>query len=282
MGAVDTDADVRAGAAPFDAARAHAAISASAAGFGYAISPGEVAELAFRNGYGEAELAVVSEMFSYMAERNRARTVETMLRLSRLPLKVPKTFEGFDFDRIQGRDADVLRRLPALENLHARKNLAFIGPGGIGKTHLAQAYGRECCLLGYKAYYIKATELRDRLRKAAASQNPSRTITSLVKPSCLIVDEIGRCSFDRECTDMFFDIVDRRYEKEGPNTMIVTSNTPVSKWDAFFTGDDTLLCMLDRVFDKASVFVMKGASFRGAGCETFAVETRPTATRVNR
>lgn len=104
MGAVDTDADVRAGAAPFDAARAHAAISASAAGFGYAISPGEVAELAFRNGYGEAELAVVSEMFSYMAERNRARTVETMLRLSRLPLKVPKTFDGFDFDRIQDRD----------------------------------------------------------------------------------------------------------------------------------------------------------------------------------
>ena len=50
-----------------------------------------------------------------------------------------------------------------------------------------------------------------------------------MKPSCLIVDEIGRCSFDRECTDMFFDIVDRRYEKEGPNTMIVTSNTPVSK-----------------------------------------------------
>ena len=108
-------------------------------------------------------------------------------------------------------------------------NVNIIGPGGMGKTHLAQAYGRECCLLGYKAYYIKATELRDRLRKAAASQSQSRTITSLVKPSCLIVDEIGRCSFDRECTDMFFDIVDRRYEKEGPNTMIVTSNTPVSK-----------------------------------------------------
>ena len=65
--------------------------------------------------------------------------------------------------------AVTLRTLPALSNLHARKNLAFIGSGGIGKTHLAQTYGRECCLAGYKTYYLKATELRDKLKRASES-----------------------------------------------------------------------------------------------------------------
>ena len=147
---------------------------------------------------------------------------------------------------------------------------------------MAQAYGRACCLEGFKAYYLKATELRDRLKKAADSGNTSRTVASLVKPSCLIVDEVGCCTFDKACTDLFFDIVDRRYEKECPNTMILTSNTPTNNWDEFFTGDDTLLCTLDRLFDRASVFVMKGASFRGAELEIFSVESSPMAIKMNK
>ena len=104
-------------------------------------------------------------------------------------------------------------------------------------------------------------------------------IGTLVKPSCLIIDEVGRCVFDKECTDLIFDAVDRRYEKEAPNTLILTSNVAPSGWDEFFTGDDTLLCALDRVFDKASVFMMRGPSFRGRGLDTFSVEALPQAIK---
>ena len=76
---------------------------------------------------------------------------------------------------------------------------------------MAQAYGRECCLNGYKTYYLKATELRDKLKKAAESGNTSRTVASLVKPSCLIVDEVGRCAFDKACTDLFFDVFGKTF-----------------------------------------------------------------------
>ena len=93
--------------------------------------------------------------------------------------------------------------------------------------------------------------------------------------------EIGRCTFDRACTNLFFDIVDRRYEKEVPNTLILTSNTPVNNWDEFLEGDsDTLVCTLDRIFDKASVYMMRGPSFRGAGCETFSVEAVPSVSKL--
>ena len=263
-----------------DAAAVYDRVSARAASLGVAIAPEELAELAVRHSMGGGELAALDAVFSYLADKRHDQVIETLLKLSRLPQKAPKTFAGFDFDRIRGRDAGALRKLPALANLHARKNLAFIGPGGIGKTHLAQAYGRECCLNGYKTYYLKATELRDKLRRAADSGSVSRAVAALVKPSCLIVDEVGRCTFDKACTDLFFDVVDRRYEKDCANTMILTSNTPTNNWDEFFTGDDTLLCTLDRLFDRASVFVMKGASFRGAELEIFSVETTPLAVRA--
>lgn len=263
------------------AAELYARVSERAASFGVSISPEELAELAVRGDMGADELAALDVVFSYLADKRHGQTIDTLLKLSRLPQKAPKTFEGFDFDRIRGRDAAALRKLPALSNLHARKNLAFIGPGGIGKTHLAQAYGRECCLNGYKTYYLKATELRDKLKRAADSGSTSRIVTTLVKPSCLIIDEVGRCTFDKACTDPFFDVVDRRYEKDGPNTMMLTSNTSTNNWDEFFTGDETLLCTLDRLFDRVSVFVMKGASFRGAELEIFSAESSPTAVKAN-
>lgn len=224
-----------AGASPYELA------SDAASRLGIAVGAEELATLASDLDLGDGEMAAVAATFSYLAEKRRLASIETLLRLSRLPRREPKTFEGFDFSRIQGRDAAALGKLPSLADLYAHRNVAFVGPGGIGKTHLAQAYGRECCMRGLKTYYIKATELRDRFQKAVQRGNTSRVVSSLVKPSCLIVDEVGRCVYDRPCTDLFFDVVDRRYEKEGPNAMVITSNIAPSGWDEFFTGDDTLL-----------------------------------------
>ena len=72
---------------------------------------------------------------------------------------------------------------------------------------------------------------------------------------------------------MFFDMVDRRHNKEGPNTMIFTSNMSPNKWGEFFSEDSSLLCALDRIFDNAPVFMMKGNSYRGKRLETRAIET---------
>lgn len=263
-----------AGASPYELA------SDAASRLGIAVGAEELATLASDLDLGDGEMAAVAATFSYLAEKRRLVSIETLLRLSRLPRREPKTFEGFDFSRIQGRDAAALGKLPSLADLYAHRNVAFVGPGGIGKTHLAQAYGRECCMRGLKTYYIKATELRDRFQKAVQRGNTSRVVSSLVKPSCLIVDEVGRCVYDRPCTDLFFDVVDRRYEKEGPNAMVLTSNIAPSGWDEFFTGDDTLLCALDRLFDKASVFVMRGPSYRGRGLDTYSVEAVPQAVKV--
>ncbi len=104
---------------------------------------------------------------------------------------------------------------------------------------------------------------------------------------CSTRDEIGRCTFDKECTDIIFHVIDRRCEREDPSTTILTSNYGADKWGEFFTGSSTLLCTLDRIFDNATVFLVEGPSFRGAGLRTYAIETatvvakaRPGATQA--
>ena len=194
------------------------------------------------------------------------------MKLSKLPMVEPKTFERFDFTRLHGKHVEALKSLSQLAPLYARKNLAFIGPQGIGKTHLAMAFGRECCLNGYKTYFLKASELNQKFTDARRNGREAAVINGLVKPSCLIIDEVGRCVFDKANTRLFFDMIDRRYNKDGPCTMIFTSNKSPAQWREFFSEDDTLLCSLDRIFDDATVFMMKGDSYRGKNLETLGIE----------
>lgn len=220
----------------------------------------------------QEQLEAVAKVFDHLKHQKEETIRNTLLKMSRLPLKAPKTFDGFDFGHVQGKQVDALKNLPSLTAINAGRNLAFIGPQGVGKTHLAMAYGRECCMRGLKTYFLKATELNQRFTDAVKYGRESSAINGLVKPSCLIIDEIGRCVFNKESTRMFFDMVDRRYNKEGPNTMIFTSNISPGKWGEFFSEDSSLLCALDRIFDDATVFMMKGNSYRGKRLETIAIE----------
>lgn len=228
----------------------------------------DVAALAMNEGWTDDHLKNVADIFDYMKSQKEKKTVSTLLRLSRLPLKEPKTFESFDYSQLHGKQADELRKLSSLAALHAHRNLAFIGPQGVGKTHLAMAFGRACCENGFKTYFLKATEMNQKFTDARRYGREESTINGLVKPSCLIIDEVGRCVFDKTNTRMFFDVIDRRYNKEGPNTIILTSNLCPDKWGEFFSEDSSLLCSLDRIFDTATVFMIKGESYRGKNCNT--------------
>ena len=253
-------------------------IERSAAELGIDLSAAEVAALVQKENMCEQSIADISNVFAYLEQRHIDAVIDGCLKFSRLPRKEPKTFGDFDFSRIHGKDVDTLRNISTLAPLYAKKNLAFIGPQGIGKTHLAMAFGRAVCEQGMKAYFLKATELNQRLTNARKFDKVASVTKWLVKPSCLIIDEIGRCVFDEANTQIFFDIIDRRSNKEGPNCMIFTSNKNPSTWSKYFVEQDSLLCALDRFFDDSMVFMIKGDSYRGRKTETISLEAGTNKT----
>ena len=221
----------------------------------------------------EEATAAVQTVFTHLSEKKQQTTIQTLLKMSRLPTKEPKTFENFDFSLLKGKDVERIKALPSLSAIYSHRNLAFIGPAGTGKTHLAQAFGYSCCQHGMKTYFIKASELRDRFAAARRSGKTDSCLNGLVRPSCLIIDEIGHCAFDKASTRLFFDLIDRRYNKEGSYNMIFTSNKNPALWREDFDEDVTLLCALDRIFDEATVFKLRGESFRGKKLETVSLQT---------
>ena len=119
----------------------------------------ELSNLAEERGYSSEQMTAVDEVLRYLKEKKIRNTIEMYLRTSRLPLKAPKTFDNFDFEAINGKHVDRLKALSSLTAIRSHRNIAFIGPPGTGKTHLAQAYGYECCQNGLKTYFIKMSKI---------------------------------------------------------------------------------------------------------------------------
>lgn len=193
--------------------------------------------------------------------------------MRRLPLKNPKTFDNVNFSLIKGRDANKLKTLLSLSAIYARRNLAFIGSAETGKAHLAQAFGYACCQRGIKTYFLKMSELRDKFTVAIRTGKEAAALNGLVHPSWPTIDEVVHCEFDKKNTRLFFDLIVRRYNKEGNFNIIFTSNKHPSHWRSNFNEDDALLCALDRIFDDATVFNIRGDSFRGKKLEMVVLQT---------
>ena len=99
-------------------------------------------------------------------------------------------------------------------------------------------------------------------------------MTRLIKPSCLIIDEVGHCVFDAENTRLFFDLIDRRYHKEGCSNIVFTSNKQPVSWRQNFTEEETPLCALDRIFDDSLIFNFNDDSHRGLKREVISLTTK--------
>lgn len=238
------------------------------------VSAEEFAGFAMENDFTEESIDAITKTFEMLVHKKEQLSIEFLLKCSRLPLKNPKTFENFKFDDVKGRDVERLKSIQTLAPMYSHKNLAFIGPAGTGKTHLAMAFGYECCQKMMKAYFIKMTELNDLFSEARKFDRVSRVMTSLVKPSCLIIDEVGHCVFDAENTRLFFDLIDRRYNKEGCSNIVFTSNKQPVSWRQNFTEEDALLCALDRIFDDSLIFNFNGESHRGLNREVISLTTK--------
>ena len=108
------------------------------------------------------------------------------------------------------------------------------------------------------------SEMRDKFTATRRAEKEASILNGLVHSSCLIIDEVCHCKFDEENTRLIFDLIDRRYNKEGNFNVVFTSNKHPSHWRTNFNEDDTLLCSLDRIFDDATVFNIREKASEGS------------------
>jgi len=198
---------------------------------------------------------VLASELAAREERKRS----TLLRMATMP--AVKTIEQFDWAHAGGAPKAQLLELAHLAFVERAENAVLLGPSGVGKTHLALAFGHRAVMAGHKVRFLTAADLMLQLAAAKAQGRLKEYFArAVLGPKLLVIDEIGYLPFGREEANLFFNVVAKRYER---GSMVLTSNLPFTQWAGAFADDQTLTAaMLDRLLHHAHIVQITGESYR--------------------
>ena len=179
------------------------------------------------------------------------------MRSSRLP--VVKTLEDFDFSfqpSIKREQIDSLHELGFLER---KENVVFLGPPGVGKTHLAISLAIAAAQAGRRVYYGTLVDLITSLEEAKAAGRLTHRLKILTHPSLLVVDEIGYLPISPTGATLFFQLINRRYERV---STVLTSNKGFEDWGGVLGDEVMAAALIDRLLHHCHIVNIRGNSFR--------------------
>jgi len=201
----------------------------------------------------EAIDSLLAEEFT-VREGRRIKAALQMARLSTI-----KTLTGFDFSFQPSLDRNRIMALAGLDFIGRHEVVHLIGQSGTGKSHLAIALGVEAVRAGRSVYFSPLADIIDSLAKADREGRLRERIRYLCRAQLLIIDEIGYLSLAATAGNLFFQLVNARYER---GAMILTSNRGFAEWGQVFGDPVIATALLDRLLHHAVVVHIEGSSYR--------------------
>lgn len=199
----------------------------------------------------------ISVLFSDEIDRRNNKQLSRRLTLSHLDSD--KTLELFDFNRNASISETSIREVGNCRFLKEAENILFLGPSGVGKSHLAQGIGHEACRLGHDVLFFRASKMMKWISAGYGDGTHEKRIKQLTKTPLLIIDDFGLEPITKEQQTDLYEIICERYEKV---STIFTSNRDLPEWGEVFSNPLLGSAAMDRVIHRALKFVIEGTSYR--------------------
>jgi DNA replication protein DnaC len=207
---------------------------------------------------GEASaLEVIDTLLAEELTLRESRRIKTALMMARL--SIIKTLAGFDFTFQPSLDRERIMTLAELQFIDRNEVVHLLGPPGTGKSHLAVALGIEAVKAGRSVYFTTLADIVGSLAKAEREGLLRERIRWFCRASLLIVDEIGYLPVVQGGGNLFFQLVNARYER---GAMLLTSNRGFAEWGEVFGDPVVATALLDRLLHHAVVIQIEGSSYR--------------------
>ena len=203
------------------------------------------------------KIGYLEELSVMEAAKRRENGTRARIAAARFP--VIKTIESFDFALQPQLPKSKILELFASTFIEQRRNAVFIGTTGVGKTHLACALGVWACINGFRTAFTTAADLLMSLISAKRADRLKQRLNVIERYDLLIIDELGYIPFEREATDLLFQVIAGRYER---GSVAITTNLAFPDWGHVFPDAMAASAVVDRIVHHAAVFELSGQSYR--------------------
>jgi DNA replication protein DnaC len=180
-------------------------------------------------------------------------------RIAAAKFPVIKTVESFDFSLQPELPNRRFSELLDSTFIDKRQNVIFIGPTGVGKTHLLSVIGIAACTNGYRVLFTTAAELLMSLIAAKREDRLKQKLAAIDRYAFVAIDELGYIPFEREATNLLFQVISNRYER---GSIGITTNLAFPDWIQVFPDDMAASAVVDRLVHHAVIFELTGESHR--------------------
>lgn len=205
------------------------------------------------NSYQDIILSILENEIELKDKKSQER------RLKFAGFPVIKKIEDFDFNFQNSITKKHINRLLEMDWIDRMYNLIFLGPPGLGKTHLSISLGYRAIEMGYRVSFVTMDSLMHTLKTQEISRKSKGKMNRILSSSLVIIDELGYLPITREEANLFFQLISSLHEQA---SIIITSNKGLEDWTELLGDPALTTAVLDRITHRCELFNMTGKSYR--------------------